>query len=90
MDISGLSELAMSVDIPGVEIGELGGEFSVVKADENVNVVARGVVEDAGSTSLLIEAGVVEGPESVVVKVSLFTVLKVVVDSVVVAAGTQA
>ena len=90
MDISELSKLEMSVIVPDVEIGELGSEVSVVKVDEVVNAVAGEVVEDAGSTSILIEAGVVEGPESVVVKVSLFTVLKVVVDSVVVAAGTQA
>lgn len=70
---------------------ELGAEVFVAKIDEVINGVAREVVEDAGSTSLLIEeAKVVEGTESVVVEISLFTVLELVVESVVVAAGTQA
>lgn len=90
MDISGLSELEMPVDASSIEVGELGGEVTAVGVDEVVDTVAEEVVEDAGSTSLLIEAGVVERPESVVVRVSLFTVLEVVVDSVVVTAGTHA
>lgn len=91
MNISELSKLEMSVIVPGVEIGELGGEVSVAKVDEDVNAVAGESVENAGSTSLLIEeAKVVESTESVVVEISLFKLLELVVESVVVAAGTQA
>ena len=91
VDISGCPELEMSVDDSSAKMDELGAEVFVAKVDEVINGVAREVVEDASGTSLLIEeAGVIESAESVVVEISPFTALELVVESVVVAAGTQA